>query len=143
MDDTTREAISDILRSALERARRVAVLLEGGSPAARELSVAQRLVEAALQAVSGEPLAGAATSSDGDAVHDRSRPDDLMPISPLTLREEEVLRLMAAGLRNKEIAAKLGISERTATFHVGNVLGKLGADGRVEAISIARQRGLL
>jgi DNA-binding CsgD family transcriptional regulator len=53
------------------------------------------------------------------------------------------LRLMAEGLRNKEIAARLGISERTATFHVGNVLSKLGADGRVEAIHLARRRGLL
>jgi len=62
---------------------------------------------------------------------------------PLTLREEEVLRLMAEGLRNKEIAARLGISERTATFHVGNVLSKLGADGRVEAIRLARRRRLI
>jgi DNA-binding CsgD family transcriptional regulator len=62
---------------------------------------------------------------------------------PLTLREEEVLKLMAEGLRNKEIAARLSITERTATFHVGNVLSKLGADGRVEAIHFARLRGLL
>lgn len=143
MDDITREAIGDILRSALERARRVAGLLDSDSPAARELSVAQRLVEAALQAVTGEPLTGAGNSPDGDAVHDRNRPNQLLPLSPLTLREEEVLRLMAGGLRNKEIAARLGISERTATFHVGNVLAKLGADGRVEAIGIARQRGLI
>jgi DNA-binding CsgD family transcriptional regulator len=87
---------------------------------------------------------GAITASpDGDAIHDRTRSEELLPISPLTLREEEVLRLMTTGLRNKEIAARLGISERTATFHVGNVLSKLGADGRVEAISIARRHHLL
>jgi DNA-binding CsgD family transcriptional regulator len=76
-------------------------------------------------------------------VHHRSLHDAEALLTPLTLREEEVLRLMAAGLRNKEIAAQLGISERTATFHVGNVLAKFGADGRVEAIRIARQYGLV
>ena len=149
MDDITREAVSDILRSALERARRAAVLLPVDSPAARELSIAQRLLDAALQAVSAEGEdnvdipAMPGLSPDGDAVHNRHRPDDLLPLSPLTLREEEVLRLVAEGLRNKEIASRLGISERTATFHVGNVLSKLGADGRVEAIRIARQRNLI
>ena len=69
--------------------------------------------------------------------------NDLLPMPPLTLREEEVLKLMAGGLRNKEIAARLSITERTATFHVGNVLSKLGADGRVEAIHFARRRGLI
>jgi len=54
-----------------------------------------------------------------------------------------VLKLMAEGLRNKEIAARLSITERTATFHVGNVLSKLGADGRVEAIHFARLRRLI
>jgi DNA-binding CsgD family transcriptional regulator len=143
LDDTTREAVGDILRSALERLHRTAALLDGVSPAARELTVAQRLIDTALQAVTGETVSGLEPQSDGDAVHDRNCPDEQQPIPPLTLREEEVLRLMAAGLRNKEIAASLGITERTATFHVGNVLSKLGADGRVEAISIARQRRLL
>jgi DNA-binding CsgD family transcriptional regulator len=66
-------------------------------------------------------------------------PDQLIGVA----REEEVLKLMAEGLRNKEIAARLNITERTATFHVGNVLSKLGADGRVEAIHFARLRGLI
>ena len=147
MDDITRETVSDILRSALERARNAAALLPVDSPAARELSIAQRLLDAALLAVNGEDNVGIPAMQglpqDGDAVHNRHRPDDLLPISPLTLREEEVLRLVADGLRNKEIASRLGISERTATFHVGNVLSKLGADGRVEAIRIARQRNLI
>ncbi len=146
MDDVTREAVSDILRSALDRARRAVGFLDPDSPAARELGIAQRLIDSALQAVSGESsedLGAAGASPDGDAIHDRARSEELLSISPLTLREEEVLRLMAAGLRNKEIAARLGISERTATFHVGNVLSKLGADGRVEAIHIARRHHLL
>jgi DNA-binding CsgD family transcriptional regulator len=143
MDDITREAVGDILRSTSERIRRAIGLLDIDSPVARELSVAQRLIDTALQAVTGEVGGVPPGSPDGDAVHDRNRSDDLLPVTPLTLREEEVLRLMSNGLRNKEIAARLSISERTATFHVGNVLSKLGADGRVEAISIARQRGLI
>ena len=141
MDDITREAIDDVLARALERLRRASASLSPDSAAARELGVAQRLIETALHAarVEGDALG----LLDGDAAHRGSPSEGLPPMLPLTLREEEVLRLMAEGLRNKEIAARLGISERTATFHVGNVLSKLGADGRVEAIHLARRRGLI
>ncbi|HEY4137904.1 MAG TPA: response regulator transcription factor, partial [Casimicrobiaceae bacterium] len=52
---------------------------------------------------------------------------------PLTKREREVLQMLAAGLGNKEIAARLNISDHTAKFHVGSILGKLGAASRAEA----------
>jgi len=61
----------------------------------------------------------------------------------LTERELEVLRLLACGERNVEVATKLGISIKTVEFHVGNLLGKLGARSRVEAILLGRQRGYL
>ncbi len=61
----------------------------------------------------------------------------------LTPREREVLGLMAAGLPNKTIALRLGISEHTAKFHVGTVLAKLGAASRTEAVMTAARRGLL
>jgi DNA-binding NarL/FixJ family response regulator len=64
-------------------------------------------------------------------------------VESLTERELEVLRLLAQGMPNKEIAAHLVISERTAKFHVSSIMGKLGATNRTEAVSLAAQRGLI
>jgi DNA-binding NarL/FixJ family response regulator len=65
------------------------------------------------------------------------------PAEALTPRENEVLQLLATGASNKEIAARLGISEHTAKFHVAKVLQKLGAESRSEAVFIAAKSGLL
>ncbi len=65
------------------------------------------------------------------------------PIEPLTERELEVLRLLAQGMPNKEIAIQLVISERTAKFHVSSIMGKLGATNRTEAVSLAAQTGII
>ena len=71
-------------------------------------------------------------------------PADTMVITEdLTAREVEVLRLMARGNRNKQVAALLGISEHTAKFHVSSVLAKLGAHTRTEAVTIGVTRGLV
>lgn len=64
-------------------------------------------------------------------------------IEPLTKREREVLQMLAAGLGNKEIAAKLNISDHTAKFHVGSILGKLGVSTRAEAVATGIRRGLV
>jgi DNA-binding CsgD family transcriptional regulator/tetratricopeptide (TPR) repeat protein len=61
----------------------------------------------------------------------------------MTPREAEVLRLLAQGRTNRQIGAELYISEKTASVHVSNILAKLGAGGRTEAVAIAAQRGLL
>jgi two-component system, NarL family, nitrate/nitrite response regulator NarL len=61
----------------------------------------------------------------------------------LTAREQQVLLLVAEGLPNKAIARELGISEHTAKFHVGSLLGKLGAASRTEAVTLATRRGIL
>jgi len=62
---------------------------------------------------------------------------------PLTPREREVLQMLASGLANKEIAAKLSISDHTAKFHVASILGKLGASSRTEAVAVGIRRGLV
>ena len=61
----------------------------------------------------------------------------------LTGREEEVLGLVATGMTNREIAESLFISEKTASVHVSNILGKLGVSGRVEAAGVAFKLGIL
>jgi DNA-binding NarL/FixJ family response regulator len=63
--------------------------------------------------------------------------------SGLSARERGVLRLVAAGLSNKQIAATLAISERTVKFHVTAIFNKLGAENRAQAVALAAERGLL
>jgi len=62
---------------------------------------------------------------------------------PLTAREVEVLELLAEGLPNKSIAARLGISDQTVKFHVASICGKLGAANRTDAVRRAVRRGLI
>ena len=63
--------------------------------------------------------------------------------SPLTAREREVLALVATGLSNRGVGEALFISDKTASVHLSHIMAKLGASSRTEAVSVARQRGLL
>lgn len=87
-------------------------------------SIARRM----LEAPPGAPGEKGSTSSAGEE---------------LTPREREVLELLAEGLPNKAIAARLGISQHTAKFHVTSVLTKLGAASRTEAVALAARGGYL
>ena len=58
-----------------------------------------------------------------------------------TAREREVLELLARGLPNKQVAARLGISPHTVKFHVASLLAKLGASSRMEAVTLGARRG--
>lgn len=62
---------------------------------------------------------------------------------PLTSRESEVLTMLAEGAGNKEIAARLNISEHTVKFHVSSILSKLGAASRTEAVALGVREGLI
>ncbi len=121
----------------------------------------QRLGFGALQRdATGEEIVAAITAAAGGLISlDRRFASDLLAASertqrpppervsaieePLTARESEVLQLMAQGLPNKLIAARLHISEHTAKFHVSSIMLKLGAASRTEAVTLAARRGLL
>jgi two-component system, NarL family, response regulator LiaR len=76
-------------------------------------------------------------------IQELQRPPNLPPTSePLTEREMEVLRLVARGLSNDQIAARLVVSERTARTHVSNILSKLHLANRTQAALYALREGL-
>ncbi len=83
------------------------------------------------------PAARPSRDRDGEAR------EEAREVDPLTAREIEVLQLVAAGLPNKAIAARLGISDQTVKFHVSAICGKLGAMNRTEAVRTAIERGLV
>ena len=91
--------------------------------------------------------AARASLLEADAILTPSRraDDDLDALSgePLTPREIEVLELLAEGLANKAIAARLGISDQTVKFHVSSICGKLPAANRTDAVRRAIRRGLI
>jgi DNA-binding NarL/FixJ family response regulator len=66
----------------------------------------------------------------------------LPPVSDLSVREREVLALLARGLSNKELARELSVSENTVKTHLANLYAKLGARRRTEALATARRMGL-
>jgi DNA-binding NarL/FixJ family response regulator len=74
---------------------------------------------------------------------DATHADQEFPAESLTGRELQVLRMLADGLGNKEIAGQLRISDHTAKFHVAQILAKLGARSRAEAVSLGIRRGLV
>lgn len=131
------------------------VLLSGDAQPAWTHEALRAGVRAVLprDAKPAEVLAAVEAASNGMAVldpHDletlltASAPAPLATEAPaLTPRELEVLRMLAEGAANKNIAWKLGISEHTVKFHVASILGKLHAATRTEAVAIGMRRGLI
>ena len=82
-----------------------------------------------------------------DSVLSRIRPGQQSELDPsgqiLTPREIEVLRMIADGLGNKEIASKLSISDHTVKFHISSIFAKLGASNRAEAVTLGIRHGLI
>ncbi|HYG69943.1 MAG TPA: response regulator transcription factor [Anaeromyxobacteraceae bacterium] len=127
----------------------VVALVQAEADAAAALRAGARGV--LLRGAGGEALAAALVAvSRGLVAFDGELRDALLRAAPpvrageaLTPREREVLALLSEGLSNKGIAARLGISDHTAKFHVNAILGKLGAETRAEAIVLAARSGLV
>ena len=101
------------------------------------LNAIERGEAAITPAIAGRILTELARPEPAPAPAADSDPDHL------TDRELDVLRLIVRGMRNKEIAAELGISENTAKFHLRNILDKLHAQNRAEVVALAMRGGLV
>jgi DNA-binding NarL/FixJ family response regulator len=116
---------------------------------ALELLVAQaRAYERILPR--SDPTARAAVSAMGELARQalneaRDLAESLQPPTPgphpFSPREHQVLSLAARGMTNKEIAYRLGISERTIQFHMNTIFNKSGTDSRTEAVALALRKG--
>jgi DNA-binding NarL/FixJ family response regulator len=107
-----------------------------------ELNAAVRAVHEGLL-VSSPGLIGTGLTRLLSTNHPAVEPIGREMIEPLTLRETEVLELLAQGLANKQIAARLSISEHTVKFHVSSIYTKLGVASRTEAVRMGVQQGLI
>jgi two-component system, NarL family, response regulator YdfI len=148
-DDTT----SEVLNAAANGTP--VVLLVPGS-ATEWVDMLQRGIKAVLPANAAGPQIAAATQaaaagllvlhpSEAEILLQMRGPNEAPEVLPeaLTPREIEVLRLLAEGLGNKEIASRLGVSEHTVKFHVASIMGKLGAESRTEAVMLGIRHGII
>ncbi|MDQ1568476.1 MAG: hypothetical protein QOF96_3356, partial [Actinomycetota bacterium] len=126
--------------TALRAAHEVAVRI-GAEPFRREIEALGRRARLALARPDEEPSADAATAP-SDRTASRS-PAAAGPLDGLTPRELDVLLLLADGRSNKEVAAALFISEKTASVHVSHILAKLGVRSRVQAVAVAHRVGVV
>jgi DNA-binding NarL/FixJ family response regulator len=94
----------------------------------------QQMAEVALE-VLDQAVAGASER--------RAEPKGVSRHGLLSARELEVLRLVAEGLSNREVAGRLFVTERTVRSHLTSIFGKLGADNRTQAVALARLQSLL
>jgi NarL family two-component system response regulator YdfI len=122
LKDTDRESLFRAIRSA-----------------ARGETLLQPEVIARVLARTAEPSAKHPTPGEANVAAEKAAPQT----GVLSARELEVLRAVADGLRSKEIASRLGITERTVKAHLASVYNKLGVDSRAAAIAIAAQKGWL
>jgi len=131
LDNMTRSAVLRVLQAGVR-----AVLAREAHPG--DITAALQAAHDGLAVFSPEILEVLLPSS-----AEMASEGELPPGEPLTDREASVLAMMAEGAGNKEIAARLHISEHTVKFHVSSILGKLGAATRTEAVSRGYREGLI
>jgi len=133
-----------ILTDSLDRETSVRALRLGGiamldrEPDVRDLVTALHAVPGGLCILSPAHLAKLT-----DPAENVNAPLGPEWIEPLTPRELQILHMLCEGLANRAIASQLAISEHTAKFHVGQILAKLGAESRTQAVTIGIRHGLI
>ncbi len=134
------EVFGHVYEIARSRARLAAVLRATGHPA--EASAEASAARAVANRLGAEPLLSELRVLGGRGGAGR-QPQAASRGASLTAREEEVLALVAEGRSNGEIARGLFISAKTVSVHVSNIMAKLGAGSRTEAVAVARREGRL
>lgn len=144
-----RERVKDCRVLLLADGEEIDVLIEGLEAGAQgyvsKESPLSDLVDAMRAVVSGQLVipGGMLTELITSLVQRRKyRNEGAVRVSRLTQREREVLRLLATGADNEAIGRSLVISPQTARTHIQNILSKLGAHSRLEAVAIARSSGI-
>jgi DNA-binding CsgD family transcriptional regulator len=129
----------------IAEARRASGLRDGAAEALRDgLDIAKRLgARPLVDDFTGLAKRARIALSDEPATAPEAEPGTPSDRFGLTDRERQVLALIAEGQTNKDIAATLYISPKTAGIHVSHILDKLGVRGRVEAATLAVQHGLV
>ena len=136
----------EVARSVRARWPGVALLVLTGYATQRYLPLLTRLGVAGLinkSAPNDQLLESIYRAANGRTLSDSKRSSMRRSRQALTVREHEVLGLMANGFRNAEIAEELSVSLNTVEFHVRHVLGKLDARSRTEAVTRAQAQGYL
>ena len=123
--------LHEVVRRAAGDPRALALLTPSASPARLRAALAAVLLGLSVREAGGD-IDGFGAPRDPAAEHE-----------PLTPRELEVFELIGKGLSNRDIAGVLGISAHTAKFHVGQILAKVGAATRAEAVSFGLRQGLI
>ena len=118
----------------------LAALDAGGTGFVQKGAAQDDLVRAILGTAAGDVVLGPHIGEIVTARIPRSAPAPL-PVGDLTAREREIVELLAAGKPNGTIASELGVSRKTVANHVANILMKLGAVDRGQAIVLAREAG--
>jgi NarL family two-component system response regulator YdfI len=102
------------------------------------------VLSAIYAAYDGLVLLSTSTAASLAAVYgDQPEENEAELSEEITSREMDVLRMIAEGFVNKDIAARLGISEHTVKFHISSILHKLGASTRTEAVTLGIRRGII
>jgi DNA-binding NarL/FixJ family response regulator len=129
-----------VLTSAADDARVIAALRAGALGYVLKEAEPELLLAAVRSAAQGRAVLDPAVTT--AVLHGLSAPQGGRGTA-LTTRERDVLRLLARGLANKQIADELTIGEETVKTHGGNILGKLGVAHRTEAAIVAQREGLV